>query len=318
MINADKPSIWKRDVIASVQLYNEWFLEAAPEAYRDTRALVVNDVEELLTATDEMRSITADVLRGRPSIVATLRMATAPPIARDRLTGLAGLPNGFVKTLEDGKLPQRMPRATIASHLESICAIVSELLDTDLFDWLDTERTPDPQQRQLAAVVVSDRRCGAVADPIVRNAQEARQLAVIEDWLRARGYTRRPHPASLPLTSMRPGTYSFRQNVVVRSEDGKKTTNMPIDAVIQPHTPYSHGYPLLVEAKSAGDFTNTNKRRKEEATKIRQLRSTYGEDVRLILFLCGYFDAGYLGYEAAEGLDWVWEHRPDDFDNAGL
>ncbi|MGF0304606.1 XamI family restriction endonuclease, partial [Rhodococcus rhodochrous] len=78
------------------------------------------------------------------------------------------------------------------------------------------------------------------------------------------------------------------------------------------------GFPLLVEAKSAGDFTNTNKRRKEEATKIRQLRKTYGSEIQLVLFLCGYFDAGYLGYEAAEGLDWVWEHRPDDFANAGL
>jgi len=34
--------------------------------------------------------------------------------------------------------------------------------------------------------------------------------------------------------------------------------------------------------------------------------------VRSILFLCGYFDSGYLGYEAAEGIDWVWEHRIDD------
>jgi type II restriction enzyme len=34
--------------------------------------------------------------------------------------------------------------------------------------------------------------------------------------------------------------------------------------------------PLLIEAKSAGDFTNVNKRRKEEATKMNQLRATYG------------------------------------------
>ena len=72
------------------------------------------------------------------------------------------------------------------------------------------------------------------------------------------------------------------------------------------------GFPLLIEAKSAGDFTNTNKRRKEEATKVAQLRSNYGNAIRFVLFLCGYFDSGYLGYEAAEGIDWVWEHRIDD------
>jgi len=43
-----------------------------------------------------------------------------------------------------------------------------------------------------------------------------------------------------------------------------------------------------------------------------QLRSSYGNNVRFILFLCGYFDSGYLGYEAAEGIDWVWEHRIND------
>ena len=76
--------------------------------------------------------------------------------------------------------------------------------------------------------------------------------------------------------------------------------------------------PILIEAKSAGDFTNVNKRRKEEATKIRQLRGTNGDATQFLLFLCGYFDSGYLGYEAAEGIDWIWEHRIEDLDKLGL
>lgn len=72
--------------------------------------------------------------------------------------------------------------------------------------------------------------------------------------------------------------------------------------------------PLLVEAKSAGDATNTNKRRKEEAQKYGQLKKTFGKDVVYILFLCGYFEPGYLGYEASEGIDWIWEHRINDFE----
>ena len=75
---------------------------------------------------------------------------------------------------------------------------------------------------------------------------------------------------------------------------------------------------ILIEAKSAGDFTNVNKRRKEEAAKMGQLRVTYGTKVSFILFLCGYFDTGYLGYEAAEGIDWVWEHRIDELAEFGL
>lgn len=80
----------------------------------------------------------------------------------------------------------------------------------------------------------------------------------------------------------------------------------------------SQELPLLIEAKSAGDYTNVNKRRKEEAAKMNQLRNTYGGRVRFILFLCGYFDTGYLGYEAAERIDWVWEHRISDLADFGL
>ncbi len=80
-----------------------------------------------------------------------------------------------------------------------------------------------------------------------------------------------------------------------------------------------HGdFPILFEAKSAGDFANVNKRRKEEAVKMSQLRKTYGNRISFNLFLCGYFDSGYLGYEAAEGIDWVWEHRIDDLEYFGF
>lgn len=123
------------------------------------------------------------------------------------------------------------------------------------------------------------------------------------------------HPVGQPLTSMQPGTFSFRMNVVVGAD---RPVNIPIDAVIQPYQPRSHRLPLLIEAKSAGDFTNTNKRREEEAQKAHQLTAKYGADIELMLFLCGYFDAGYLGYEAAEGIDWVWEHRIDDLEQAGV
>jgi len=77
-------------------------------------------------------------------------------------------------------------------------------------------------------------------------------------------------------------------------------------------TAKNRDFPLLIEAKSAGDFANVNKRRKEEGQKITQLKASYGNDIDYALFLNGYFDSGYLGYEAAEGIDWIWEHRIDD------
>lgn len=115
------------------------------------------------------------------------------------------------------------------------------------------------------------------------------------------------------------GTFSFRLNVPVKLEAvAESTINIPVDAVVMPKNAKVGTFPLLIEAKSAGDFTNVNKRRKEEAVKMSQLRATYGEKARFTLFLCGYFDSGYLGYEAAEGIDWVWEHRIDELAEFGI
>ena len=101
-------------------------------------------------------------------------------------------------------------------------------------------------------------------------------------------------------------------------EHGVKTVMIPVDIVIKPRGATPRDLPMFVEAKSAGDFTNVNKRRKEEAAKAAQLRRRFGSHARFVLFLGGYFDSGYLGYEAAEIIDWVWEHRIDGFEDFGL
>jgi type II restriction enzyme len=162
---------------------------------------------------------------------------------------------------------------------------------------------------------VADRLCGAQADPIVRNAQEKRQLTEIKQWLEKRGY--KDHSGKVSLDRMAPGIFAFRLPVVGLKE-GNEPVNIPVDAVIMPLTAKAGDLPLMIEAKSAGDFTNVNKRRKEEAVKVLQLRRKHGPATRYVLFLCGYFDGGYLGYEAAEGIDWVWEHRIDDLAMFGL
>ena len=115
------------------------------------------------------------------------------------------------------------------------------------------------------------------------------------------------------------GTFSFHTNVhVLVAVGAEDKINIPVDVVILQKSAHDGDFPLLIEAKSAGDFTNVNKRRKEEAAKMQQLKNTYGNGVSYSLFLCGYFDSGYLGYEAAEGIDWIWEHRISDLEQLGI
>lgn len=217
--------------------------------------------------------------------------------------------------MEKGKLPTRMAAEALHENLNRVTAVLKELIDHDIFPWLNAGAVPTDHERDRASTIVADRLCGAVANPIVRNAQEQRQLALIGEWLDKRGYRKQSPVAGSAMAEMANGTYSFRMNVPV----GKLLkVNIPIDVAVQPKKPKKDRLPVLIEAKSAGDFTNTNKRRKEEATKIHQLRSAYGKGVNFILFLCGYFGSDYLGYEAAEGIDWVWEHRIEDLAKLGL
>lgn len=316
--NLDKPHLWKADVAASVDFYNAWFLRFAPETFRGQRAAQAGWTERLFAATDHLRAITAEALLKTPGLLAALRMATAPPLARDRLMGLTYVRASTVDRLEasPSDRPGRAASEDVREEAGRIVEVLRHLLDRDLFPWLAHADTPGAEEVARAALVVADRLCGAAANPIVRNAQEKRQLEALREWLERRGYGFVPSSQVKAPEELAPGTFTFRLNVPVRQ--GSRSVGMPIDAVVQPHRAAPGTLPLLLEAKSAGDFTNTNKRRKEEAQKMAQLRSTYGADVRFVLLLCGYFGADYLGYEASEGIDWVWEHRLDDLNAFGL
>lgn len=317
-INADKPYLWKADVAQSVDFYNTWFMRFAPKTYRSTRVATTLQVKSMLDKTSNLANISLEVLKNNPAILPILRMTTAPPLARDRLIGLAGVSPNLVKSMEiEQRLPPQLSTAALDDELKRIGQIIKRLIDSDISPWVGGKHKPSPLETDRAATIIADRLCGALADPLIRNAQEQRQLNAIKRWLEKRGYTHaRAHKGELG--EMQPGTFVFRLNVPVTQGRSSKSINIPVDVVVMPLHASAGQLPLLIEAKSAGDYTNTNKRRKEEAIKIAQLINSYGPAIRFILFLCGYFDSGYLGYEAAEGIDWVWEHRIDDLAELGL
>jgi len=318
-VNMDKPHLWKADVAKSVDFYNDWFMRFAPKAYRETRQETTNQVKSALQLTENLTDISPNTLAKHPEILPILRMATAPPIARDRLIGLAAISPNLVRNMElKHRISPNMPEATVIEQLRKIGTLIRKLADVDIFPWLENEHAPKQADIHRASTVVADRLCGAVADPIIRNAQERRQLASIQQWLEQRGYTHVKSASIAEFREMEAGTFAFHLNVPVSLEGGQTRINIPVDIAIMPKKQAKNDLPILVECKSAGDFTNTNKRRKEEAIKIAQLRANYGKSICFILFLCGYFDSGYLGYEAAEGLDWVWEHRIGDMAQFGL
>ena len=234
-VNLDKPHLWKSDIALSVDLYNDWFMRFAPNAYRAARVEATKDVKRALRLTNKLLDIRPAVLRANPNVIPMLRMATAPPIARDRLIGLAGVPSSLICSMEiDKRIPPRMKGADVESHLENVGTTIMRLADRDLFTWLDAKRSPKSAELHRAATVVADRLCGAISDPIIRNAQERRQLAAIKDWLEGRGYTHLGPGAGASYDTMRPGQFTFRLIVPGLLEDGVTEINIPIDIAVMP------------------------------------------------------------------------------------
>src|SRR5208337_5484665 len=132
-INADKPHLWKADTRASVDQFNQWFMKFAPKAYRDTRKKTIESVEQGLALTKNLTTITPDVIKANPGILPTLRMSTCPPLARDRLIGLADSTKKFVGTLEAAKLPPHLAPQLLTKHLRRISSTLSRMLDVDVF-----------------------------------------------------------------------------------------------------------------------------------------------------------------------------------------
>lgn len=256
-------------------------------------------------------------MRKHPDIFHVLRLSTAPPLSQSRIEGLANVSGNVVSKLECGRLPSRMNSEQLDLSLESISKIIKLLFDYDIFSWIPESRKPTRQEKIKAEAIIGDRLCSSLSDPIVRNAQEERQLDTITEVLRQKGYRQVESADISSLAEFPTHCYAIHYNVPVRV-NGSKTVNIPVDLAVKSQYASMDSYPVMIECKSAGDYTNTNKRRKEEAIKIEQLRNTYGDTIRFILYLCGYFDTGYLGYEAAEGIDWIWEHKPGDLEMLDL
>ena len=209
-INLDKPHLWKEDIIQSVDLYNTWFMDFAPIAFQKSRATTAKQVEAALETTDYLRLVSPAVLKKHPEVLPILRMSTCPPIAKDRLVGLAGVSKSLVLNMEEVEtphIPQRIPQEALISDLQRISDIINKMADPDIFTWLSEKRDPNKAEIMRASTIVADRLCGAVANPIIRNAQEKRQFAAISAFLKARSYSFVESGARYD--DMQPGSYSF-------------------------------------------------------------------------------------------------------------
>src|SRR5206468_952941 len=142
------------------------------------------------------------------------------------------------------RIPPQMDDALIESELTRMGRIVLRLADKDIFPWLEQGGNPNAADVHRAATIVADRLCGAVADPIIRNAQERRQLATLKEWLIKRGYSFIKAGQGLKYDAVPPGGFAFRVNVPVRLAGGARRVNIPMDVAVMPRQAKTGDLPL--------------------------------------------------------------------------
>ena len=174
----------------------------------------MRSVEAAIRLTDYFH-VTPESLRLNPGIITILRMSTTPPIARDRLIGLAGVKPSLIRNMEEGKLPQRMPQEEIEHSLGMVAHVINKLLDRELFPWLTAGSVPDETALRIARCIVADRLCGTLSDPIIRNGQEKRQLDSISKYLRSEGYSFVEPGEIASFKDMEQGTFTYHLNISV-------------------------------------------------------------------------------------------------------
>ena len=128
-INKNKTERWKADVQKSVLFYNEWFLNFAPDTYVDARKKAIDKVENAFQKTECFNRLSIDMLKTAPEAITILRLATTPPLARDRLIGLADINSNLIEKMEKGKFPPRMNQKDIDNSLARIIDIINGLID---------------------------------------------------------------------------------------------------------------------------------------------------------------------------------------------
>jgi hypothetical protein len=298
------PEEWQADIDQSVAQYDEWYLAESPGMFAEARGRAVVEAEEAMQKTEDFASFDAGTLMNRPRALLVARMCVSPPMARDRFVGFSGASKALVTAMErKGLIPSRTRRLDM--QLQMMCDFLRPLFDPGLFCWLEQKRAPTDAERDKALLVIGERLASAFYLSDQRNVQEARQKDLMRAYLEGEGFEESRDPPF----ELAPGTFSFGRNVRVVRGDGEPQ-NLPVDCVV---SPFSADLPLAcIELKSAGDFTNVNKRRKEESDKHDALDRAHGTNAVFLLQLFGYFGHAYLGFEASAGIDWAWDHRLSD------
>ncbi len=307
LMNATSSEKWENDRIVAKEEIIDWL--AITTSTKNSRSLVENQISDLLNELSILKSVEKAIVKN-PQILTSLRSLTRRDIGTSQIATFLGVGTSMYEAIERAEKP-------VAPILSNIVSLLQKELDESLAPWIVENRSPTKDEMNRSVIVAADRILKRSTSTELRYKHEPRQLDKLKRYLDSKGYNEvNGTGISNPRKDMKSGSYAFRVNIDGLTIDGV-TLKQNVDTLIMPFSKSSDVLPIFLEAKSMTDEVNPNKRQKEEAQKVDNVRRKWqGKNERLnfVLLLGGTVPRRYLEVEAGSGLDWIWEHRISDLD----
>lgn len=307
IMNSNVPEKWEKDREQARSEIISWLSVAVDTRQRRTD-LEIRTADSLDTLT-KFQSIEI-ALNEDPFLLTTLRSLTRRDVGTSQFATFLNIGESELRGFEEGrKKPSK-------DFLINVTKLIQVEIDHGLIPWYEEARNPSLEERNRAIVISSDRILRRSTSTELRYKHEPRQLEKLKEFLLKNGYREHSYSTLVnPFKDVEPGTFSFRANVNGMTSEGL-TLKQNVDVLIKPHNASREELPIFMEAKSMTDEVNPNKRQKEEAQKVNNLKRMFGEDNQkplvYILLIGGTVPRRYLEVEAGSGIDWIWEHRIGD------
>ena len=275
------------EIKRSADEYALAFKEVASVVYAANRAAAAETAREALQSTSNLAQIEPEAIKENPDRIEALCNMCLPPLSRDRLAALSGVPARRIMSLQRGELPSRYSSRIqlIEEDLPAICRVLSDLIDPDLAPWIGEGRPCTEGEEGKLIAIAADRMSAARARVGTAVAFDAYFSDRLVAWLKKHGYSERPKDGPVEA-----GTYAKEQRIGT------------LDVM-----PRGGGDDTILHVSCFADPSNAIRAR----ISLERIAKAPAAGECFVYVLAGCVDTPLIAYFEKKGIDYVWAHDLD-------
>lgn len=282
------------EIKRSADEYAPAFKEVASAVYAENRAAAAETAREALQSTSNLAQIEPEAIKESPDRLEALCNMCLPPLSRDRLSALSGVPARRIMSLQRGELPTRYSSKIqlVEEDLPAICRVLSDLIDPDLAPWIGEGRPCAEGEEDKLIAIAADRMSAARARVGTAVALDAHFSERLIAWLEDYGYSERPKDGPAEA-----GTYAKERRIGT------------LDV-----TPRGGGDDTILHVSCFADPSNAIRAR----ISLERIAKAPAAGEHFVYVLAGCVDTPLIAYFEQKGIGYVWAHDLDKLKEYGL